>query len=222
MTLAIYGTLAAVTALFFAACLTLTPTFGAPAGHHHKPSLRRRLHERNQREQARDAETEELFEGMEVPPEIARDTIPAGEAAERAMWGEHYGQPGEPGWDGTDEEYAAAMAAGRPVSLNAEQAHARGWDTCDGGPLMPLPPDVAHECIQVEEEPPQPVVFSEDELAIIDSFEDEPEDPHDVATPGDQADALVGGVRHDPEMDYRDETGTWPALMAEVAAEVTQ
>jgi hypothetical protein len=204
MTIAIYGTLAAVTALFFAACLTLTPTFGAPAGHHHKPPLRRRLRERSQRERARDQETERLFAGMEVPPEIARDT----------------------GWE----------------SLNAEQARARGWDQVDGGPLMPLPPEVTAHADEVLSRLPVGTLESVSDQVCTQCGERwgerwgddpececactrgpaEPEDPHGVATPGDQADAYVGGVRHDPEMDYRDETGTWPALMAEVAAEVTQ
>jgi hypothetical protein len=58
-----------------------------------------------------------------------------------------------------------------------------------------------------------------------------PEDPHvicgchDPATFGHRPDCLAGApepepVRLDPEMDYRDETGTWIALRDKVAAEV--
>jgi hypothetical protein len=63
------------------------------------------------------------------------------------------------------------------------------------GPLMPLPP---------EEQPwPQGVVDKEASAASglpIYTPVVEPEDPHDVATPGDEADAYVGPV--DPDSDY--------------------
>jgi hypothetical protein len=220
----ILGTFAGVLVLLVAAMWVGINT-PEPAGHHHKPAKGRfeearnwvafkagrevRMITRRQAERDNDAATERLFAGMEVPPEIARDAMPAGiwhyegltepelahyddpqvmaharmdEAAERAMWGVHYGEPGEPGWEGTGEEYAAAMAA---------------------GPLMPLPPEVATR------NPFADLELYGPELAACPHCDspygtvhgprcpydpDEPEDPAEVVTPEDEADAYVGPV----------------------------
>jgi hypothetical protein len=233
-----------------------------PEGAHHRPPWWQRWRDRRQHERAQDALNLRLLhdigEGLRreatgpltssgMPAADAfHPPLPVDEAAERAMWGEHYGQPGEPGWEGTDEEYAAAMAAGRPVSLNAEQARARGWDT--DAPLMPLPPEVERTCFHPEgwgdeepddgmvhmyqladgqivpaHDPGEPCGCPEREpcpadcphwrevanpLAIL-GDDAEPEDPHDVATPGTQADALVGPVQP-PWAGRLDERGMLP------------
>jgi hypothetical protein len=159
MTIAIWGTLAAIFALFVATALTLIET-AEPAGRHHRPS-------RRQLERATDEETVGTFRDIHAGQYLD-------EAAERAMWGVHYGQPGEPGWEGTAEDYAAAMAA---------------------GPLMPLPPEVVRDvlaqvCPQCGEH------YGNDTDYECGCFAHAvwPEDPHDVATPEDEADQFVGDL----------------------------
>jgi len=154
MTLAIWGTLAGVAALLiYAVVQALFYLIDKPdPGTRAKPPQPRRR-DRRQAEQARDAVTERLFTGMEVPPEIARDTAPE--------------------------------------------------------PLMPLPPGVralpddaphpmdpafeAWEAANVPEDCGTCGHFHPDG-AVCDCGCIEPEDPHDVATPADQADTPVGPV----------------------------
>jgi hypothetical protein len=197
--IAIYGTLGAIWVLFLAACLMITP-----AGCHNRPPWWQRARDRRQHERAQDALNLRLIHDI-------------GEGLRREATGPL-----------TSSGMPAADAFHPPLPVD-------GWD---GGPLMPLPPEVMEHADEVLSRLPVGTLESvsdqvctqcgerwgddpECECACTRSLA-EPEDPHDVATPETEADAYVGGVRHDPEMDYRDETGTWPALMAEVAAEVTQ
>lgn len=175
MIYAFWGTLAGVLVLFLAAAHQSIPTFGArePTGAHHKPRKPPLRQRWRDRRQA----------------EHVRD-----EATERLFGGMEV--PPEIARD--------AMPTGiwHYESLNAEQAHARGWDVCDGGPLMPLPPEATRN-------PFADLELYGPELAACPHCDspygtvhgprcpydpDEPEDPHDVATPEDEADAYVGDL----------------------------
>jgi hypothetical protein len=118
---------------------------------------------RRQRERDRDAATVDTFRDI-----LAGQYM--GEEAERAMWGEHYGQPGEPGWEGTAEDYAADMAA---------------------GPLMPLPPEVSPGSAEPNWSSGGPVLMPEAPTSVSPA---EPGDPHDALSDEDEAEAYVGPV----------------------------
>lgn len=199
MIYAFWGTLAGVAVLLIAAAHQSIPTFGArePAGKHHRPRAPRewpwgervafRANARIARRQAeRDSDEKYLRKLQEIHAGQHMDTMPPGEAAERAMWGEHYGQPGEPGWEGTADAYAADMAA---------------------GPLMPLPPEVvdANEpagwALYGDVKAPLYAVQPDGGVIHFVHRPDEPEPDDPLAVLGDDAcaDALVGPVQPEPE-----------------------
>jgi hypothetical protein len=128
---------------------------------------------RRQRERDRDAATVDTFRDI-----LAGQYM--GEEAERAMWGECYGQPGEPGWEGTAEDYALDMAA---------------------GPLMPLPPEVVDDWAESDQalclcplgpDVPGPPITTEADCPAHAHLV--PADPLDVLGDDACADALVGPV----------------------------
>jgi hypothetical protein len=231
MTIAIgfWGTLGAITALFFAACLTITPAgcrnrppwwrrwrkksramLWSESRHNAlRPSLWQRWRDRRQHERAVNALTVRLFHDI-------------GEGLRREATGP-LTSSGMPAWE----------------SLNAEQAHARGWD--EDGPLMPLPPEWTQDAGLVLL-PPKPDDLPSRPCAhcpymafyagtnphgealyfctkcggwTLASDPAEPEDPHDVATPADEADALVG------DLDTAEMWVKYPHLRAGQYAEAT-
>ena len=230
MIAALEGIIALLTCLGFGITWVLIET---PAGAHHKPPHHKPP--RRQREYARDEATvERIFVHARADTSQALAAIDAITRKIDGLGGRTPGVPETSGPAVPDETPGSGPAAGPEPLMPLPPEVKHGVDADDDEDACEQESPRGFWCTE-------PAGHSggvhiaigtddHDNEYVCDQWADEPEpaEPLDVATPEDQADAYVGDLGPaelpafvpDPEMDYRDATGTWEAIRDDVAAEV--